>query len=138
MKSIEQDLYDMIARVLNEEDAKFFHTRPRNPVEFPFTHIGLSQLQFTGVKGHALEDSADVVGQISIDVEVWGDGDSRLEVSLISQTVYNKLIRTPLVGDTYVYVGNLTASTSTMNEESLEDLTIWGNTITLVFNFSKA
>lgn len=131
MKSIEQDLYDMVYKSLNEEGVKIYSTRPRTPVNFPFAVIGSTGLTFTKVKG------PDVVGQIKMAIEIYGDGDDRGSVSLLGQLVYNKNIRKSLIGSDYVYTANLSQSSSDMTQLDFEEKSIWSNTINLLFDFSK-
>ena len=131
MKSIEQDLYDMVYKSLSEEGIKIYSTRPRTPVNFPCAVIGSTGLTFTKVKG------PDVVGQIKMVIEIYGDGDDRGSVSLLGQLVYNKNIRKSLIGSDYVYTANLAQSGSDMTQLDFEEKSIWSNTINLLFDFSK-
>lgn len=131
MKSIEQDLYDMVYKSLMEEDIKIYSTRPRTPVDFPFAVIGSTALTFSKVKG------PDIVGQIKMVIEIYGDKDNRGSVSLLSQLVYNKNIRKSLIGSDYVYTANLAQSGSDMTQLDFEEKSLWSNTINLLFDFSK-
>jgi cephalosporin-C deacetylase-like acetyl esterase len=128
---IEKELYDIIYEAIQNEGITLYHLTPRVPVPGVYALIGATQTTYDPHKDMTYKP----IGNITVEINVWGSEDQRWDVANVVEKVYSKL-SDKLQGEYYNYQLMFNTSNHVVQEMVFEDVTMWNGSMGLSFNFN--
>lgn len=127
---IEQELYDLIYGILSKY-TRVEHTLPRQPLKFPYAHIGDSITTFN-------QDTKDnLMGSVTVSIDMFYDSENRFTLSKNIKLVYNELMDMFGRSGNTKYRVDLTTTTINTQELTTDSETVWNGTISLTVNYKQ-
>ena len=127
---IEQELYDLIYGILSKY-TRVEHILPRQPLKFPYAHIGDSITTFN-------QDTKDnLMGSVTVSIDMFYDSENRFTLSKNLKLVYNELMDMFGRSGNTKYRVDLTTTTISTQELTTDSETVWNGSISLTVNYKQ-